>query len=297
MKKALLIYNPISGLRIVPKKLDHILARFMEAGVVIQPIRLGSAGMTQLSELLEKERYSFIMASGGDGTICAAMNSMLKEGINLPFGIIPSGTCNDTARSLGIPSNLDKALDVILKGNTIEVDTGLINGETYFLNSCAGGTFAEVSYDTNDDMKKSIGAVAYYLKGLSEFTNVKPFHAKVTVDDRVIEEELVLFLILNGKHVAGLNNVISRANVQDGLMDIILVKKCYPLELAGLAINVLSDNLERERHAIQLQTRTCSIESDSHLFISVDGEKIGQLPITVSFLNKNLRVFAPAPSN
>ncbi len=291
------IYNPKSGLRIVPKKLDHIVERFMEAGIIIQPLRFGSDGMAHLAEMLDEERYSFLMASGGDGTINAALNAMLKKGINIPFGIIPSGTCNDTARSLGIPSNLDKALDVILQGNTIEVDTGFINKNTYFLNSCAGGTFAEVSYGTNDDVKKSIGALAYYLKGLSEFTNVKPFKAKITTDDRVVEEELFLFLILNGKHVAGLSNVITRANVQDGLMDIILVKKCYPLELAGFAINMLSDNLEKEKHAIQLRTQKCTIESDSRLFLSVDGEKMGQLPITVDFLNKNIRVFAPAPSN
>ncbi|MDD4496187.1 MAG: YegS/Rv2252/BmrU family lipid kinase [Eubacteriales bacterium] len=293
MQKALLIYNPRSGLRQVPKKLDNILEKFMNEGILVQPFRLNKNSGIELSEVIEPGKYSFLMLSGGDGTISLGANLLFKNDLCIPMGIIPSGTCNDTARSLGIPENLDKAVDVILNGNTVSVDTGLINDDIYFLNSCAGGTFAQVSYNTNDDVKKNIGALAYYLKGLSEFPNVKPFKIKMTTDDSVLEEEIMLFLILNGRHVAGLNNVISRAKMTDGLMDIILIKKCYPIELAGVAFNVLNDTLVKDKNVIQLTTRYCKIESDADIYVSVDGEKTAHLPISISFINKNLDVFAP----
>ena len=79
----------------------------------------------------------------------------------------------------------------------------------------------------------------------------------------------------------------------DGLMDIILIKKCYPIELAGVAFNVLADTLVKDKNVIQLTTRYCKIESDEDIYVSVDGEKTAQLPISISFINKNLDVFAP----
>ncbi|HPU42068.1 MAG TPA: diacylglycerol kinase family protein, partial [Acetivibrio clariflavus] len=69
----------------------------------------------------------------------------------------PSGTCNDFASMLNISSDLDENIDTILAGKTVKVDVGLINGQDYFLSSCAGGVFVDVSYSTNNDLKKISG--------------------------------------------------------------------------------------------------------------------------------------------
>jgi len=89
MKRAILVYNPLSGQRNVPSKIDHIIGRFMENGILIQPYRTYNVEDNILLELLNKDQYSFVIISGGDGTINSVVNVMLKNNIDLPIGIIP----------------------------------------------------------------------------------------------------------------------------------------------------------------------------------------------------------------
>jgi diacylglycerol kinase (ATP) len=293
MRKALFIYNPRSGNRAVPSRLDYVVKRFMAEDVILHPFRIGHGSDERLENLLRREGYSFIMASGGDGTISYVVNCMFECGLSIPLGIIPSGTCNDLARSLSISDNLQKAIDIIINGKTMAIDTGLINNERYFLNTCAGGVFAEVSYTTSDELKKNIGPLAYYITGLSSLASIKPFTVKMQMDGKVVKEEIILFIILNGKHAGGFNNVSSHADISDGLMDIILIKNCQPYELPGLFLRVLNNSLLQDKRVASYKCSFCTIESDAQTYLSVDGEKAGELPISVRFIKRSLNVFVP----
>lgn len=291
MKKAIFIYNPKSGTRIIPKKLDYILGKFLTNGIIVHPFRMDEVGVNSLDEVIDPDIYSFVLVSGGDGTIGTVVNNMMNRKIRLPLGIIPGGTCNDTAKCLGIPLKLDKALDLVMKGKTKLIDTGCINNSAYFLNSCAGGSFAGISYNTNDEVKRNLGLVAYFLRGIADFPNMKPFHATVTTDNETINEEIMLFVLLNGKQVAGFANFSSKAELSDGFMEVFLVKKCNPFELPELVFNFLNNNLVHDSNVIIRTSKTCQITSASQVHITVDGEKIGKLPISVVFEQESLNVF------
>jgi len=291
MKKAILIYNPKSGARIIPRKLDHILEKFLSAGIIVHPYRLDEVGIKNFEEVIDPEVYSFVIASGGDGTIGMVVNNLMKRKLKLPLGIIPGGTCNDTAKCLGIPLNLDKALDIVIRGKTKLVDTGCINDDLYFFNSCAGGSFASLSYNTKDDVKRSLGLFAYYLRGIADFPNMKPFNATITMDSETIEEEIMLFILLNGKQVAGFANFSSKAELSDGYMEVFIVKKCNPFEIPELVFNFLNDNLIHDSNVIVRTSKTCKVSSESQVYITVDGEKNGKLPISVAFEQESLNVF------
>jgi diacylglycerol kinase (ATP) len=293
MKKALFIYNPKSGHRVVPARLDYVIKRFMAEDIILHPFRIGQGKDEQLQSLLSSGGYSLILASGGDGTISYAVDSMFKCNISLPLGIIPSGTCNDLARNLSISENLEKAITTILKGKIALIDTGLINEQRYFVNTCAGGAFVDVSYTTSDDLKKNIGPLAYYITGLTSLTSIKPFHVRIKTDHDYIEDEIILFIILNGRHVGGFNNVSSEADISDGLMDIILIKNCQPYELPALFLRVLNNSLLQDKRVSSFKSSFCRIESDIKTYLSVDGEKAGELPVTVRFIKRNLQVFVP----
>src|SRR5690554_4986658 len=113
MKRALFVYNPKSGQRVVPNRIDSIIERFMEKNILLQPYRIDNRTHENVYHLLRNDPYDMLIVSGGDGTINSIINIMLKGNINLPVGLIPSGTCNDLARSLSIPDDLTGALDVI----------------------------------------------------------------------------------------------------------------------------------------------------------------------------------------
>lgn len=291
MKRAVFIYNPGSGNYASPTKLDHIIQRFQEKNILLQPYRMNFQREDILLELIRDKKYDMLLVSGGDGTVGAVANLMLKQDIHLPMGILPLGTCNDFARCLGIPHDLDEGIDLIMQNKVIEVDAGLINHNDYFLSSCAGGMFVDVSFSTDQDLKRNFGPFAYYLKGISEVANLKWFRARITTNEGVWEEDLILFLILNGKHAAGFNNLIYEADIADGMMDILMVKNCSHIDLAGLFLKALGKEPLEDKNIIKLRTSACRIESKSEIILSVDGEKGMPLPVDVEFKHKVLRVF------
>ena len=292
MKKAIFLYNPMSGDRSIGNKLDYIVSRFMESNVLIQPFKLLQWENSELVEVLKNGGYEYVVAAGGDGTLNKLINIMLDNQINLPLGVVPSGTCNDFARSLNIPNDLKSCLDIILQHQVMDVDLGVINENMYFLGTCAGGLFVNVSFNTSSELKRSFGPLAYYLKALSEVKNLKPFNIKIKTDTEEFEQDVLLFIILNGKNAGGFKNIIEEADISDGFMDIVLIKDCYHIDLAALFFKVLTNDFINDKNVITLKTRTCQIHADEEIPLTVDGEKAGGLPISVKFLNKALRVLA-----
>lgn len=292
MRKALLVYNPASGGHKVANELDYILASFQGKGILVQPFRLIDANNGYIAEALKSGLYDFVIASGGDGTINFVANILLSNDIKIPIGIIPSGTCNDFAKCLGINS-LKESVDIILDGKTLDCDVGLINNTHYFLSTYAGGNFVDVSFNTNSELKKNFGPLAYYLKGLSEVANIKSFDLKVTADEHIIEGKFLLFLIVNGKQAAGFPNLLNDADFTDGYMDIILVKKCSNINLASIFFKVLSKESVNDKNVIILKAKKCELTSKKPIVLTVDGEKSELFPSAIEFKNKILEVFVP----
>ncbi len=291
MQKAILVYNTISGSHNMPHKLNYIIGRFQERGILLQPYRLSSEGWENLPEVLCENEYSLIVAAGGDGTLNSVVSILLKNNIKIPIGILPCGTCNDLARSLDLPNKLEACLDVILEGKTMEIDVGVVNENGYFLSTCAGGLFVSVSYSTNSELKKNFGPLAYYLKGLSELTNIKPFKLEMQTEHKKIHEDALLFLILNGKHGAGFSNLIKEADLSDGLMDIFIVKNCKHIDLVGTFFKFLANETINSKYIKILQAKTCVVNTDNEIPMTVDGEKGPELPISVRVINKAVKVY------
>lgn len=291
MDRAIMAYNPFSGDQSIVQKLDYIIDRFQNSNILLQPYRLQYDNSEEFGRLLKENAFSFIISSGGDGTLNYVSNVILKNNIDIPMGIIPAGTCNDFASILNLPVFLDENLDIILKGKTIEVDVGIINEETYFLSSCAGGALVGVSFNTHGELKKNFGPFAYYLKALSEVANIRPFKLTVQTEKETIEDDFLLFVILNGKQAGGFNNIIKQADISDGLMDIVLIKNCNHIDLAGVFFSVLSQEDLNNKHIVTLRAETCRIEGPEGIVISIDGEKGSELPVDIRFIKKALKVF------
>jgi len=292
LKNALFVYNPISGGHKIPQELDYILASFQKNEILVQPYRITDVNNEYLVSALKSGMYDFVVASGGDGTINFVANILLDNQIKIPIGIIPSGTCNDFAKCLGIDS-FKESINIILEGKTLDCDVGIINNSHYFLSTFAGGNFVDVSFNTNSELKKNFGPFAYYLKGLSEVTNIKSFDLKVVADEQIVEGKFILFLIVNGKQAAGFPNLLNDADFTDGYMDIILVKKCSNINLASIFFKVLSKDSMNDKNVIILKAKKCELTSKSQIALTVDGEKSEIFPVSIEFKHKLLEVFVP----
>ncbi len=304
MKRVFYIYNPHSGAQINGKNLDFVIERFLENGIFVQVHRLFTMQPDQALESFFKtaqEHFDAVVVSGGDGTLSQVLNIAMRHHCYLPMGFLPTGTCNDMARSMGLPkswqTNLDRIIDSVIKGIYHTVDIGVITPEegekTYFLNSVAAGAFVDISHKTNPELKKMFGAMAYYSAALGELAELKPFRLRVVCGDRVFDESVLLFLLLNGTDVAGLKKVIPEANMADGKIDLLIVKDGTALESFQAGLKLIHA-VKKAKTIELLHAESVSIFADPAPIVSVDGEKGPSLPYEIEVLPQALKMLGEA---
>lgn len=128
LRKFILVYNPISGDASFKFKLDNVIEAFQKKDCIIIPLRVSNDQESDAFIMLVKEiAVDGIIVSGGDGTIHSVINNMLKQEIDLPLGIIPSGTSNDFAVYLQLDKNIDTCVETITKGQRKRIDVGKVN--------------------------------------------------------------------------------------------------------------------------------------------------------------------------
>ena len=156
MKNVLFIYNPNSGKRVISSQRDKLVGIFTEEGMIPTIARIGAINDNDsVRELIASGRFDGVIVAGGDGSVNTIIKTVLDTGADIPVGIIPTGTCNDFSRSLGMPSDIIRCARLIAQGNVISIDIGLINdGESIFVNEIGGGVLATVSFSTDQNLKK-----------------------------------------------------------------------------------------------------------------------------------------------
>lgn len=293
MRKALFIYNPRSGKNQLQDP-GPIISRFSSKDIETSTFCLSRAvDEEHLMNILNREHFDLAVISGGDGTINFVINVLVKYDLKIPVGIIPAGTSNDLARNLKIPLNQRKAVDLIATGETATIDIGRANEGIYFMSSCGGGLFTDISYKTEGQLKKHFGPLAYYFRGVEELYRVSPFTLSVKTQSAVFEDDILLFFILNGPNVAGLSNLVKEANPADGLLHLVLIKKCAMVELAVLFVKILKQlSLSGSDKVKIISAPQFQLESELEVPLSVDGEKRGTLPANLTVVPKKLTVFS-----
>ena len=203
------------------KENDKIVSRLKEKYEVVDFVE--TQYRAHLTKIVNDNfsNYDLIVVTGGDGTLNEAVNGLAgKE--NAPIlGYIPSGTCNDVARSLGIPKNVDKALDIILKGNVFEHDLMKVN-QNYCIYVCGMGIFTSSSYSTNSKAKRKLGKLAYFLNGFKDVICGKTFHLQFESNLLNFNGTASLMLLMNSRSVAGFS-LNKNADLQDGKIDVCII--------------------------------------------------------------------------
>lgn len=293
-KKALFIYNPISGNREISEELNEIVRRFMKHKILLTIVRLEDSVYDELGDILKNTEYDFVIGSGGDGTIDAIARNMLNNNITKPYAVIGSGTCNNFASNINMSPALYKAIEQIAKQKTSVVDVGYLENGGMFLSSLAVGIFAETSFETNSDLKEWLGPLAYYLQGITKLSNIKTNKFTIKTDNGIIEEMAYMVLVLNGNNVGSMSGILSdTVNLQDGLFEIIIVKETpNPIDIANLLVKLVKGEDFTQTSFIRVEKSSYfEIDSDNKsLGVSLDGEKGPSLPLKVNVRHKCLNV-------
>lgn len=290
-QKVLLFYNPNSGNGMFKNNLDGIIERFQNSGFQVVPVRAakGVAIQQALAEM-DQSMYRQIVVAGGDGTINICVNAMIRNNIDLPLAIFPTGTANDFAGYFDLPKDIESMVDVAMGDKFTYADVGKCN-DRYFINVAALGSLVDVSQKTDPNLKNTLGVFAYYLKGASEVVKLRALPVKLTTDDKVIEEEMYFMLVMNGMSAGGFKKLSPTSDIQDGKLNVILFRKMPIIELVPLLFGVISGNYLENKNILTFETDNLVIESEEDISTDVDGEHGEKLPLHFSVLEKKLRIF------
>lgn len=181
-KRALLFLNRRS--RSGGDRARDLAVQQLEAGgLVLTPGSCSQAADMTREISRHAREVDLVVVGGGDGTVNAALEGALDAG--LPLGIIPLGTANDLARTLGIPSDPSAAAAVIVAGHTRRIDVGQVNDQ-FFANVASMGLSVELARRMTGNLKRHLGRLSYPLAALKTVLYTKPFTAEVTEADRTM---------------------------------------------------------------------------------------------------------------
>ena len=231
-----------------------------------------------------------IAVAGGDGTLSRAGGVLARLG--LPLGILPAGTANDLARTLGIPDDLSAAAKIILAGRRRRIDLGTVNGHPFF-NVASIGLSAELSHALSGELKQRWGRLGYALAGARVLSQARRFAARITNEEGTVVVRTLQIAVGNGRHYGGGTVVEATATIDDGALDL------YSLELSDVwKLALMLRTFRSGAHGMWNDVRTAksaefSITTGKPRPVNVDGDLITETPAHFRVHPKAVTVFAP----
>ena len=287
----MLFYNPVSGHAAFKNKLDWIVEAFQRRGILVVFYRTRREGNEAFIPFVREVNPDGLLVAGGDGTVHEIVNLMMKGNLDLPLGIIGSGTSNDFATYLGVNTDLEAYLDTIAAGRTRRVDLGLMDG-TYFINVASGGAMACIAHEVNARIKNSLGKMAYYLKGIGELPKFRYFPLKIEADGSHYELETFLFVIINSPVVGSMKNVANGVAVDDGKLDLLSIGKCSIPKLMSITADLIAGKPVSEREdVLHVRAKHFRIESGIPVESDIDGECGPMLPLTIETVPRAVAIY------
>jgi diacylglycerol kinase (ATP) len=248
---------------------------------------------SDLSALISatKGEIESMIIGGGDGTLNAALPGLLETG--LPLGIIPLGTANDLARTLGIPTDLAAAARIIACGKVQPVDVGEVNGHPFF-NVASIGFGVDLTRALTRDSKRRFGTIGYAIAALRAVSRLRPFRAEIMHGHTIHLSRTIHVAVGNGRHYGGGMTVSEHARIDDGCLHV------YSLEVDSLwRLLRLLPALRSGRHDAWKEIRTLEGEEIEvrtprrPRSVNTDGEIVTRTPAHFRVRGHAISVFIP----
>lgn len=289
-KKVCVIINPVSGTggkQSIPEKIASAFDP-KKFDVIIR--YTGYAGhATEIAEAAVKDKHKYVVAAGGDGTV----NEIAKALIDTPsaLGIIPLGSGNGLARDLNISMNIDKSIETISKGKVRKIDYGIANEHIFFC-TCGVGFDAFVSEKfAEEKMRGPIGYVKNILESVIDF---KSEEYELIYEDTVLKERAFVVTCANASQYGNEAYIAPGADMEDGKMNVSLIKPINALEMPQTTIQLFTKNLHKNNKVIQILTSNLIIRRNRSGVMHIDGESVeAGKEIVVKIAHKGLKVVAP----
>jgi len=291
-KKLVFIVNPKAGITPKSKVVIELLAgniipssRFIPE--VIFTERAGHA--TEIAKAAVEKGADIIVASGGDGTVNEVARSLINT--NIPMGILPAGSGNGLARCLGISMSYALALRTIIRGNTKLIDVATVN-DMLFTSIAGIGFDAFVAQKFSESTLR--GVISYMQIILNEFRSYKPATYNLTIDGIEIEKHALMITLANGDQFGFNARIAPEAKIDDGFLDICVVRKMPATHLINVGYHTMRGTLAKTGYIEYFRGKEIRINNVHDPLMNIDGEpKRVSSPISIGINPLALRVIVP----
>lgn len=295
--RACIIFNPTAK----GDKARNFFQRLDRIGTECALKRTSAPGHArQLATEAIHEGFDTVVAAGGDGTLNEVLNGIgdAPDGFQKArLALLPLGTVNVFARELGIPTELDSALEILRAGRETTVDLPSAEffadgkrSQRYFAQLAGAGLDARAIELVSWQHKKTVGPLAYVIAGLRALMQPQ-FQITVSGAGQNVRGELVL--IGNGKRYGGDFEIFPGADLRDGLLDAAVFTRVNWLMLARCGPNLLLRNKLPARGVVHLRAESFTLNCETRAPMEVEGDLVGHLPATFSVQRQRLRVIVP----
>jgi lipid kinase YegS len=253
-----------------------------------------SGDAAALAEWARREKVDVVVAGGGDGTLNEVVNGVFRtdESPRIAIGVLPLGTGNDFAKSCGIPEDPYQALLLAADGSPVMIDVGKAN-DRYFLNMVSCGFGAEVTSSTPPALKKAIGGGAYSLVGLVTALKAQPYEFRLITPEGEERGKAMMMAVANGRQAGGGYQVAPNALLDDGLLDVVLVRE-FALRDMNAVVRELNALGEAEgRYLLYKQLPSFSMETAGEIAMTIDGEPARAQSVRFETLHRRLPFILP----
>lgn len=316
MKRARLIMNPVSGgdqhYSTLPDIIAAIEAVNIRADLTFTSLERSS---TQIAQQSVEEGYDLVVVGGGDGTVSEVATGLLHT--SMPLGILPIGTYNNIARSLGLPTNdVAAACQVLAQGQIRSIDVGQANGERYFFEAAGVGLDAAL-FPLGEDIKA--GRWARWFQAAQLAISYKPEKMTIWLDRPILSAKahcatkrprflqrsqatrqelrfaVLLVVVANGPYYGAGFTIAPGACLDDGLLTVSVFRGFSKWELMRHFWAISKGHYHYSPKIETYRVAELHLSApNTDLPVHVDGSPIGHLPVSFKILKHALQVLVPA---
>lgn len=293
--KAMIVVNPSSGSEQAEEFVTQLETRLREQFKEIVTKETQEAGDAEkFSSQAALEGYDAIFLMGGDGTINEGINGIAKQDYHPLIGIIPLGTINNFARVLGISMNAKVAINQLDFKNTKKVDIGKVN-DLFFVSTVSVGSIPETVQHVDDEAKSKLGPLAYVMEGVKALNDDETSVFRMKLDGDDFEGNYSMLVIGLSKSVSGIGTVFSSAEIDDGYLYMLCLKKSTAVEKMKLIPELLraSDDYSEKLVLKKFKLADLKSKEGKEFTTTVDGNKGPKFPVHLEVYKQLLTVYVP----
>jgi diacylglycerol kinase (ATP) len=286
--KPYIIFNPRAGSATDRKR---VLSQLTQLDPIALRVTRKAGDAEKWARAAVRTKCDYVVVAGGDGTLNGVVNGLGAEAKNVRIGIVPLGTGNDFARTLGLPFSIEQNIDILRSAKTRRIDLVRVKSKRarYFVNVSAGGFSGMVNEKMTSKIKRRWGPLAYIRGAAAALPKLHAYHTQILLDnDEQLSAELYNVVVANGRFVAGGLPIAPNADPSDGLLEVVLIPKLCATEIALLAAEIVLGKHLSSKATIFRRAKKISVRSRPGMCFNVDGELVGNAPAVFQILPRAL---------